>query len=137
MLHENIKDYQEVKEKVWGKEFWIVNNQDYCGKVLVLKVRQRCSIHYHQIKKETFFLISGKIILEVGIKRIIMTPGTSITIVPNMRHRFTGIDETSEIVEFSSQHFEDDSYREAESGEVPDKEWEDIKKELFQRREEV
>ncbi len=126
MLHEEIKVCQETKEKVWGKEFWIVNNQDYCGKVLVLKERHRCSIHYHKIKKETFLVISGKVLLETGTKKMILDQGMSVTIVPYLKHRFTGLVPVSEIIEFSSQHFEHDSYRDEPSGKVSDEEWKDL-----------
>ena len=129
MLHENIENCQDTKDKMWGKEFWIVNNQDYCGKVLVLNQQHRCSIHYHKIKKETFFIISGRVLLEAGDNKIVLTQGMSLTIVPYMRHRFTGLDEVSEIIEFSSQHFEHDSYRDVESGKVPDEEWKEIQDE--------
>ena len=131
MLYESIKICQQVVEKIWGWEYWIVNNQDYCGKVLVLKKQHRCSIHEHHIKKETFFAISGRILLEIssqdGFEKIILTPGMSVTLVPYTKHRFTGLDEISEIIEFSSQHFDSDSYRDVDSGKVPDEEWEDIK----------
>jgi len=124
MLHEKIHTCQETKDKVWGKEFWIVNNQDYCGKVLVLNRQYRCSRHYHVLKKETFFVISGKVLLEIaGDQKVTLNPGESITIVPYMSHRFTGLADVSEIIEFSSQHFENDSYRDIESGKVPDEEW--------------
>lgn len=136
MLYQHINICQDKKDKLWGREFWIVNNQDYCGKVLVLNKQHRCSIHHHKIKKETFFVISGRILLEVrtdpqsDMEKIVMTQGMSMTIVPHMDHRFTGLDPISEIIEFSSQHFEHDSYRDVESGKVPDEEWEAIQNEL-------
>ena len=129
MLYENIKDCQEIKEKVWGKEFWISNAPEYCGKVLVLHQQYRCSIHYHKIKKETFLIVSGKVLLEYAPdKKVVLTQGMFITIEPYQGHRFTGLAPISEIIEFSSQHFEHDSYREEVSGKVPDDEWRDINK---------
>ena len=137
MLYELIKTCQQVVDKVWGKELWIVNNQDYCGKVMVLNQKFRCSIHHHQVKKETFLLISGKILLEIQTSdslemdsKIILTPGMSITIMPYTRHRFTGLNPVSEIIEFSSRHFEHDSYRDTTSEEIPDDEWEVIQNEF-------
>ena len=130
MLYNNIINCQETKEKIWGKEFWIVNNQDYCGKVLVLNRQHRCSMHYHKIKKETFLVVSGKVLLEIEEQKITLFPGGSVTIVPYTKHRFTGIGSVSEIIEFSSQHFEHDSYRTIESEKISDKEWEIIHNEL-------
>jgi mannose-6-phosphate isomerase-like protein (cupin superfamily) len=130
VLHDSIKDCQETKEKVWGKEFWIVNNENYCGKVLVLNQQHRCSIHYHKLKKETFFVVSGKILLECALeKKLVLTPGMSVTIEQYQGHRFTGLAPISEIVEFSSQHFEHDSYREKPSGKVSDEEWKEMQNE--------
>jgi len=136
MFYENIEICQETKEKVWGKEFWIVNNQDYCGKILVINKQHRCSIHYHKIKKETFLVVSGEILLEVldpammdsDEQKFIFVPGMSITINPYVKHRFTGMAEVSEIIEFSTRHYEQDSYRITKSEKISDDEWEIIKK---------
>jgi len=107
MIHEEIKNCQEVKEKIWGKEFWISNTPEYCGKVLVLNRQYRCSRHYHKLKKETFFVISGEVLMEYDSGDLkVLRPGMSMTILPYQRHRFTGLAPVSEIIEFSSQHFE-------------------------------
>ncbi len=39
-----------------------------------------------------------------------MKPGDTLEITPGLMHRFTGL-EDSEIIEFSTEHFEEDSYR--------------------------
>ena len=132
MLHESIKVCQAIKEKLWGKEYWIANFPTHCGKLLVLKQKYRCSVHYHKIKEETFFIVSGVVLLEYDDnQRTVMTPGHAITIKPFQRHRFTGLAPISEIIEFSSQHFEDDSYREDPSGKISEQEWEDSQEKLW------
>ena len=45
-----------------------------------------------------------------ALMREVMKPGDSLEISPGLVHRFSGIAD-SEIVEFSTQHFEEDSYR--------------------------
>jgi quercetin dioxygenase-like cupin family protein len=107
-----------VYPKVWGEERWIVN-REYCGKVLVLNRGFRCSIHHHKIKDETFYINKGKVLLELNDDIRVMVPGDVQLIMPNEKHRFTGL-EDSEIIEFSTHHREDDSYRDVESGEVPE-----------------
>ena len=97
-------------EKSWGYEEWIVNNKLYCGKKLFLKKGYRCSMHKHKKKDETFWLLSGKVLLEYGGVKIVLEPGDSIRIKPNTLHRFTGI-EDSVIIEFSTHHEDSDSYR--------------------------
>ena len=59
----------EIYPKVWGEEHWIVN-KEYCGKKLVLKKGFRCSMHFHKIKDETFYVISGKVLIELGTKKV-------------------------------------------------------------------
>jgi len=107
--------YKEVL-KVWGKEIWIVN-REYCGKKLILNKGFRCSMHYHKNKDETFYITKGRVLMEIDNKKQIMLPGDSILITPNMKHRFTGL-EDSEIIEFSTHHEDYDSYRDEESGKV-------------------
>ena len=52
--------------KGWGHEKWIVNTDEYCGKLLFFEEGKRCSWHYHKLKDETFYLQSGKLLLYYG-----------------------------------------------------------------------
>lgn len=106
-----------VYPKIWGEEHWIVN-REYCGKKLVLKKGFRCSVHYHKIKDETFYVIAGKVLMEVNDDVLVLTLGAKQHISIADRHRFTGL-EDSEMIEFSTHHEDDDSYRDVSSGEVP------------------
>lgn len=106
----------KVVEKIWGGEIWIVN-EIYCGKILKLKKMFRCSLHHHKKKTETFYITKGQVLLEIGDNAYMLLPGDAIDIMPNQDHRFTGLEE-SEIIEFSTHHEDEDSYRKVESGEV-------------------
>ena len=53
--------------------------------------------------------------MEAGNSFRTMVTGDSVHIPPRLKHRFTGV-EDSKIIEISTQHFEDDSYRIEESG---------------------
>lgn len=110
----------EIHKKIWGREEWIVD-REYCGKILILKKGFRCSIHYHKKKDETFYVLKGKVLLELGKERKILAPGDVVVIEREMKHRFTGL-ENSKIIEFSTHHEDSDSYREVESGKVDLKE---------------
>jgi quercetin dioxygenase-like cupin family protein len=105
---------QKKVEKVWGTEEWIVNNERYCGKILNLNKGFRCSIHHHKEKHETFHILSGRILLELNNTKKLMTAGETQTIKQNEKHRFTGL-EDSKIIEFSTTHKEEDSYRDSKS----------------------
>ncbi|TSC58894.1 MAG: D-beta-D-heptose 7-phosphate kinase / D-beta-D-heptose 1-phosphate adenosyltransferase [Candidatus Peregrinibacteria bacterium Greene0416_19] len=103
-------------KKAWGEEQWIVN-KEYCGKKLVLKKNHRCSMHEHKKKDEVFYLQSGKVQLELDGEMFTLSPGDFIHIPAGLPHRFTGL-EDSEIMEFSTMHDEEDSYRSEFSGHV-------------------
>ena len=49
----------EIHPKGWGYEKWIVNKDEYCGKLLHIIKGMKCSWHYHQKKDETFYLQEG------------------------------------------------------------------------------
>lgn len=111
----------EYHKKGWGYELWIVNKPEYCGKLLKFEKGKRCSLHYHKEKDETFYLQSGRLLVEMGIyvpdndhiwnrHEHILTPGQTLHIPQFIAHRMTAL-EDSELLEFSTQHFEDDSYR--------------------------
>jgi len=108
-----------VAPKVWGHEEWIVNSDQYCGKKLVFKKGYRCSLHFHKIKDETFYVVQGKVKIDLidGEKKIerVMTPGDSQRVLPGVKHRISAL-ENSEVMEFSTHHMEEDSYRLEPSG---------------------
>lgn len=114
-------DEIEIHPKVWGEEHWIVN-ASYCGKKLVLREGYRCSVHYHQVKDEVFYVLSGRVLMEVDGAPRVLQPGMKQHIRPGEKHRFTGL-EASEIIEFSTHHLEEDSYRDEPSGRVPEAEF--------------
>jgi len=103
--------------KGWGYEKWIVNTPEYCGKLLFFEKGKRCSWHYHELKDETFYLQSGRILLYYGdcddlhqAKDIVLEPGDKFHIYRGLRHQMVAV-EPSELFEFSTEHFDNDSYR--------------------------
>src|SRR5260370_30961190 len=50
--------------KGWGREIWIANNPLYCGKILEIRKGKRCSLHFHKLKTESFYLRSGRLKLK-------------------------------------------------------------------------
>ncbi len=119
--------------KSWGAERWVVNNDKYCGKVLFFAKGRSCSLHYHKLKEETFYVQSGKLKLQyynfdnnegmdaicldshskgysLPTAEIILEAGDKFDIPIGMRHRMTGLLDTV-MFEFSTTHFDSDSYR--------------------------
>jgi mannose-6-phosphate isomerase-like protein (cupin superfamily) len=107
----------EIHPKGWGYEKWIVNNQLYCGKLLFFNANKKCSFHFHKIKTETFYLQSGliRVLHSFGddirqTEEVVLEPGDSFHVPVGLRHQMIAL-ENSELFEFSTQHFEEDSYR--------------------------
>lgn len=115
----------QIVSKNWGYEIWIENNPLYCGKHLHVLPNKLCSVHYHKIKKETFYVISGSLLLEysdsldtnkwfnaTNINRITLNTGDSFTIEPLIAHRFTSAQSYAcDFIEISTHHDDNDSYR--------------------------
>lgn len=111
------KSSSKIVSKGWGHEVWIVNKEEYCGKLLFIKEGKRCSWHYHKVKDETFYLQSGKILLKFSesndrdsAEEVILSPGDTFYIPIGLRHQMLAL-EDSELFEFSTQHFDEDSNR--------------------------
>lgn len=108
---------QEIHLKGWGSEKWIVNNENYCGKILHFERGKKCSWHFHKIKRETFYIQSGKLQVSYSYQdeiekadQIVLHPGDSFEVPQGLRHQMLALEETF-LIEFSTQHFEEDSYR--------------------------
>jgi quercetin dioxygenase-like cupin family protein len=106
-----------VHKKGWGFEKWIVNNEFYCGKILHFEKGKRCSFHFHKLKAETFYLENGLVLILHSFKddissaiETILNPGSSFHIPVGLRHQVVALKD-SNLFEFSTQHFEEDSYR--------------------------
>ena len=104
-------------DKGWGFERWIVNCEEYCGKLLYFNKGKQCSWHYHKIKDEVFYVQSGKLLVYFSegddlekAEEIILEAGMNFHIYRGLRHRMYAIEDT-ELFEFSTQHFDSDSYR--------------------------
>ena len=104
-------------EKGWGWERWICNGPEYCGKLLFFNKGKKCSWHVHRLKDEVFYLQSGKMLVKYSdeddisqAKELILNPGDNFHVYRGLRHRMIAL-EDSELFEFSTQHFDSDSYR--------------------------
>ena len=103
--------------KGWGWERWVVNNEEYCGKLLFFNAGKKCSWHYHVLKDEVFYLQSGKMLIKYSeeddlesAKELVLNAGDNFHVYRGLRHRMIAL-EDSELFEFSTQHFDSDSYR--------------------------
>jgi len=133
----------EVKfvPKGWGWEKWLANSELYCGKLLYVVQGKRCSVHFHKLKDETFYVHKGELtlyhttlnglpfapdedptvhadwwnkawhqIVSKYVARRTLQAGDTFHVPPLMFHQFRARFDT-ELFEFSTQHFDEDSYR--------------------------
>ena len=103
--------------KGWGFERWIVNNEEYCGKLLYLAKGKRCSWHYHILKDEVFYVQSGRVKVLYSdeedrdvAKEIILEASDNFHVYRGLKHQIIALMDT-ELFEFSTQHFDSDSHR--------------------------
>jgi mannose-6-phosphate isomerase-like protein (cupin superfamily) len=105
-LHFGLGDFARIGET----EFNINNNieQGYCGKFMFLFSGQTCPMHHHRVKHETFFVVKGKIEMELGGKTLTMGLGDTCVVDQNVHHRFTAL-ENSLVLESSKPDLVEDS----------------------------
>lgn len=108
ILHKNI----EIDiDHIWGYEVRMVNNEKYCGKLLVLTNSDISSLHYHKDKTETFIILAGRVELVLGDVVMEFVAGDKSTIYPGTNHRFKAITRRALILEVSTHHEDSDTYR--------------------------
>ena len=110
-------EHVERIEKGWGHELVIVNHNGYCGKILNVDKGKQTSWHYHNLKNETFYLEDGKLKIYYGRDKdiekaniLIMNPGDKFSVPEGLIHRIYGV-KKSKLYEFSTTHYDSDSYR--------------------------
>lgn len=101
----------QIIEKPWGREEIVEINDKYMVKKLTMWAGYRCSLQYHNLKKETIYVLSGVLRIIQGqsqdalIEKIYYA-GDSITIPPGLIHRMEGV-EDSVYLEASTPEMDD------------------------------
>ena len=100
-------------EKPWGYELHWAKTDRYVGKLIHVNAGHALSLQYHNLKDETIYLQSGKLLFEIGeaggggeLDRHEMLPGESVHVTPLTVHRMTAI-EDSDIFEVSTPELHD------------------------------
>ncbi len=107
----------ERHEKAWGYELWIINNELYCGKLLVFKAHKQFSMHYHLLKDEAWYISKGEFEYKfidtetAELRSKMVKEGDCIHLMPGQPHQMLALEEGATIFEVSTQHFDSDSYR--------------------------
>lgn len=101
----------QLIEKPWGKEEVVEVNEKYMVKKLTMWKGHRCSLQYHNIKKETIYILEGALKITRGLdqgelKADVYGPGEFLTLPPKVIHRMEAI-EGSVYLEASTPEMED------------------------------
>ena len=88
----------KIIEKPWGKEEVIEINEHYMVKKLTMWKGHRCSLQYHNQKKETIYVLSGQLKIHSGPAENELTvkiygPNDTITLLPGTIHRMEGVED--------------------------------------------
>jgi mannose-6-phosphate isomerase len=89
----------KIIEKPWGREEVIEINENYMMKKLTMWKGHRCSLQLHNVKKETIYVLSGKLNIISGPNKDNLTgriysSGETITIAPGTVHRMEGAEDS-------------------------------------------
>ena len=84
-------------------------NRSYCKKIIIMLPGQQHPIHYHKRKEETFQILHGELILDLGAGEKIYRPGDIVLIEQEARHSFRSQNGTV-FEEVSDTHHPDDSF---------------------------
>jgi mannose-6-phosphate isomerase-like protein (cupin superfamily) len=112
-------------DKSWGSETWFQNNELYCGKELFVYKNRTSSegmFHYHKIKDETFYIMTGVLLIDYYMPinntvpdlpiQVILAKSDCFRIRPLVRHRFRAMHRDCRFIEVSTHHEDSDSYYE-------------------------
>jgi mannose-6-phosphate isomerase-like protein (cupin superfamily) len=97
----------KIIKKPWGQEEILEINDKYVVKRLTMIAGNRCSLQYHEKKLETIYILSGKLIIDNGIKKSQYFSGESITIPVKSLHRMQAEDEDVIYLECSTPELDD------------------------------
>lgn len=109
-------------EKDWGYEIWLANNEEknYCGKILFIEKDRSTSMHYHEEKHETFYVLSGKLMVklqntnekyQIRTTSTICEQGQSMEMPRKQIHKLIAHGEDLTLIETSTFHKDKDSLR--------------------------
>lgn len=109
------KQKLDFHPKKWGGEYWIHNDDGYCGKILHFYKGAKFSLHAHH-KVETWYINSGRLKLiyidtdNADRHEVLLEEDDVIHIPSLVPHQLIALEE-SEVFEVSQIHDENGSFR--------------------------
>jgi mannose-6-phosphate isomerase len=98
-------------DKPWGHELIWAHTDRYVGKILVIETGRRLSLQRHEVKDESIYVLSGRLLLTLEDDRGEMRteelgPGAHRRVATGRIHRYEAA-ERCEIVEVSTPELDD------------------------------
>jgi mannose-6-phosphate isomerase-like protein (cupin superfamily) len=103
-------------EKGWGHELIWATNDQYCGKFMNFKTGKRFSMHFHAVKDESWYVLSGKFVVhwinthDATKHSLTLKTGDTWRNRPLLPHQVECIEEGT-IIEVSTADSVEDNYR--------------------------
>tara|TARA_B100000886_G_scaffold339254_1_gene304180 strand:- start:1580 stop:1927 length:348 start_codon:yes stop_codon:yes gene_type:complete len=102
---------KKIINKPWGREEVIEINNKFMVKKLFMKKGHRCSLQYHEKKRETIYILEGKLKIYIGkskdsMNEKIFLKDETITIESGVVHRMEAV-EDSVYLEASTPEIDD------------------------------
>ena len=101
--------------KSWGHEVVYANTPMYCSKLLFIRDGHSCSMHFHVRKHETLLVTQGTLTIECIVNKethlFELQPGEAFVVAPGLPHKLLALHGDVELVESSTQHFDEDSVK--------------------------
>ena len=102
---------QKKVDKPWGHEIIWSHCEKFVGKILCINAGHKLSRQYHEVKEETIFVLTGTLLLELGmgetLQKIDLKKGQSFHVTPNTIHRFCAVYGDVELAEVSTPELDD------------------------------
>ena len=99
-------------EKPWGWELVWALTDAYAGKLLFVRAGQSLSLQFHKVKDESWYVLEGRIELELGgpgegvLASEVVGAGASFRLPPGTVHRVRAVEDAT-IIEVSTPQLED------------------------------
>lgn len=107
---------QGAVPKGWGSELIWATNDQYCGKLLNFNSGSKFSMHFHAVKDETWYVLSGKFIVKyidttnASVYETELNAGDTWHNKPLLPHQLFCLEQGT-IVEVSTEDSVEDNYR--------------------------
>ncbi len=106
-------------KKRWGHEIWFANNEEenYCGKELLIDEGKHTSMHFHLVKHEVFYILDGVLLLRLidtksgDTSDILLKSGSKFEVSQGQPHQLIAYEGSVKLIEASTFHKNSDSYR--------------------------